>query len=164
MSDRDKYNYKDDVSIDYSNLLASELDQSVRYWKYAKLHANAIADRERMKDQIDILKSEIDLEIRENPDDYTDTREASILAMVKSDERYKDKIKEYYELNEDVYVFAAAMRSMEQRSYMITNINDTLKHGIFSVPRTMIEQAEARKKAKDSMEDEHRKHMNKGDE
>ncbi|KKL65152.1 hypothetical protein LCGC14_2157840 [marine sediment metagenome] len=160
----DEYNFSDDVSIDYSNLPASELNQSTRYWKYAKLHANAIAKRERLKVDIDILKSELDLKIRSNPSDFGfdgSLREASITAAIMTHDDYKEKIKEYYDLNDDVHTFAAAVDSMKQRGYSLSNVNDTLRHGIYSVPRTMIEQAEASKKAKDNMEQEHIQHLNR---
>jgi hypothetical protein len=65
-----KLNYEADIRIDEDMLDAEWLEQAALFMKYANNYADAQRDFDDVKQKLDILKAELDIEIRKNPKDY----------------------------------------------------------------------------------------------
>lgn len=143
-----------DRKINPNDVMESLFNQSVRFSKYATAYSNAKAKVERKKVLNELLYAKLDIDVRTNPEKYDigELKEKLVEAAIKNSEEYKEAIKEYFDLNDEMHKFDAAKKTMEQRSYMLTNIVQNLATGVRSVPNVILDDHKVKQVAKDSME------------
>jgi hypothetical protein len=84
---------KDDLYIDKFSLDTACLQQAMLYSKYSMELAEVAFTRDTMKEQLEILKAEVDGEIRSSPEEYglpSKPTETAIKNMVTCDSRVVD--------------------------------------------------------------------------
>ena len=160
-STEEKYNIAQDRRIDTSDIMRSLFDQADKYFKYAEGYMNAKAKRNRTEALNEIVFGEIELKIRANPQKFgiEDVKEAAIKAVVRNDKRWKIALNKYYDLVDETAKYKAAMLSMEQRSYMLTNIVTNLATGVRSVPKVILDDTKVKEVEKDAMERSQVEHL-----
>ena len=84
-------NYEKDLFIDDSALDIEWLDQAMLFMRYAKFAAEARKAFDETKQELDIVKAEIDKDIRENPSEYgiEKVTEGSIQSALLTNKKYK---------------------------------------------------------------------------
>ena len=65
-----KLNYEDDIRIDEEMLDVEWIEQPTLFLKYASHLANTQRDLDDVKQKLDIMKAELDIEIRKNPSQF----------------------------------------------------------------------------------------------
>ncbi len=142
---------KQDKKIDPDALDIAWLEQADLYYKYSDAFNDALAKKNEIKTEIDSfedslkeLKSRLDLEIRQTPENFNlqgKITEGAITATILTHIEYRDALKQYYELKEEfneaqnaankIYSCAAAM---EQRKTALENLVRLLNQQYFSTP------------------------------
>jgi hypothetical protein len=145
-----EYNIEEDKQIDPDALDVEWLQQPDLYYKYSEALDQAMNRRneakvhvERQKENLDRVKGEVDLEIRNNPEDFDLPKitDATVSAAVVLDERYEQAVEDYFtakdELNEaqkEVNEFFTCVNTMEQRKAALSNLAYLLNQQYFSTP------------------------------
>ena len=144
--------YEKDIIIDESNLDLECLDQPSLMLKYSRICADAHLEMEKAKQGVDLVRAQLDYQIRVNPDDYEITvklTETVISGAITQQDPFIDAQKEYLEKRHDYEVLKGAVNAFEQRK---TALELLIKlHGMQyfagpSVPRNLVEQREQRSK------------------
>lgn len=154
-SDDKNLNINQDAQISSADIMQSLFDQATRFNRYASLYTNYKGQVERKKVLNELLYAEIDIEVRTNPEEFglgDLLTVKSIEAAIKTDQRYEDAIKEYFDLNDLMHKYDAAKKTMEQRSYMLSNIVKNLATGVRSIPNVILDENKVKSVAKDDME------------
>ena len=143
--------YENDIRIDESSLDAEWLDQPSLMFKYAKNAAEMRRLLDLSKEKLDLVKAEIDKEIRTNPEKFgiekiTETVVAnSMLATFK----YKKANEEFLNAKYEVDVAQAAVVAMSQRKDALENLVRLHGQQYFAgpkVPHDISELRESRQK------------------
>jgi len=133
-----EYNYKKELEIDIYNLDKELERQSVLFMKYAEAEVDASDERDRKKRALDVLRADLDKEIRsKDPKKYGIEKftEAAIAGLILTDERYKAAELEFLEKNKRTKLLGSAKEAFEQRKRMIEKLVDLYISGVYSVPR-----------------------------
>lgn len=158
----DDTNIAKDRKINSGDIMVSLFDQAEKYHKYVSGYLTNKAKRDRKAALNEILYGEIELEIRSDPSNFglDDIKESAVKAVIRNDERYKKALNEYYDLVDKTAKFKAGMLTMEQRSYMLTNIVGNIQTGIRSVPNVIMNDDSTQKLANTLAETAHLEHLN----
>lgn len=99
--------------------------------------ANAINDRDALKDELETLYAEIDSSIRAEHSGEKGWTEARIENVVAMDADYIEVKIKYNSLNAEVNEWAALKEAFSQRGYMIRELCEIYKTGYFNtIPET----------------------------
>ncbi len=136
MSDK---SYKDDVKIDLYKLHFELQRQSGLYMKWAERHADALLERDRVKERLDLMRSELDAEIRRNPTEFSfpenkKPTEAAITATIIKDTEFSKESDTLIEANRNVNIVAGAKEAMNHRKKGLENLVQLWIAGYFSDP------------------------------
>lgn len=138
--------YKKDLKIN-SNLMEKELEkQPLLYMEYAEQHADAILEKEKAKQRIDLLYIEIDLEYRTDREVHWGAKrptEKEIEGKVLSDPRYVEAQRNYSQMCHNVNVLAGAKEAISQKKAILGNIVAMKIAGLYSTPKPMGDQKRA---------------------
>lgn len=117
--------------------LAEECEQhSSLYQYYADLLAEAKADIDGEKDRLNIVEAERELVIRADPPATSKVTEASIKAMIQSDENVIKQKEDLRMVKIGLYQLEAAVTALEHRKRMLDNLVQLLIAGYYSAPKT----------------------------
>jgi hypothetical protein len=116
----DKNEYSADLQIDKYKLSEEWEDQSLLYMKWAERYAQAIYERDRLKEKMDLVKAQIDLYIRKNPNQYGfDTKpkptEAAITNTILNEEEYQEAVEDYLLAKKNVNILQGVKDAMEHK-------------------------------------------------
>lgn len=92
--------YEHDISIDQLDLEFELVRQASLYLKYSELSIEANFERDKLKERIKLVETEIDLGIRQNPTEYgfdSKPTETAIRACIIQQKEYQDINKDYIE-------------------------------------------------------------------
>ena len=131
-----KYNYMNDLAIDPHDLPEEWLRQPALYMQYSELAAQAGKERDQAKENLDVVKAEVDAHVRTYPDLYgiakiTETQVSN--AVIVSD-KYREAQQLLTDANLNYSLMQAAVRAFEQRKAALENSVRMMLGGIFSVP------------------------------
>lgn len=157
-----------DKQIDPDQLDVEWLDQSNLFYKYSSALNEAIANREdskllveRKKKELDTLKSELELEIRKDPDsfDLEKVTESSVKAAILASDDHKKLLEEYFEASEEynsalkeVNDLFTCVNTMQEKKTALENLVRLLGQQYFStpmVPRDLPTEYQRRKQEKE---------------
>jgi len=119
--------YHEDLVIN-RNLLEEEWeDQSLRFIKYSEEWAKAILERDRARENLDLVRAQVDFKIRANPAAYgfeVDRKptEGAISAMILQTDEYGNASREYQEASYNVNVLASAKEAFNHRKSALENL------------------------------------------
>ncbi len=143
---------KQDSKIDPDSLDVAWLEQANLYYKYSEAYNLALYTKNELKIEIDKyedylkeLKSELDLEIRKNPEFYglnAKVTEGAITATILTSSEYKEAVhnlyklkKEFNEKQNEANKIYSCISSMEQRKTALENLVKLLNQQYFSTPQ-----------------------------
>jgi len=109
--------YADDMHINEDMLDVELLEQPTLMEKYSHLLAEAKLDRDLAKEDLELKKAEISLDIRDHPQDYKleKVTDKAVEACVLMEEEYKDAVKAYNQANFEVNVLQGVVNAIEHR-------------------------------------------------
>jgi len=147
--------YENDILIDESSLDVECLHQASLMMKYTKHKAEAERNRDKAKDYLSLIKSELDLKIRSNPENFKleKVTEASITAAILQQETYKEANEDYLNKSFDFNVSAGVVQSMDQRKRMLELLVQLHGQNYFAgpnIPRDLSYEANRVAKQKES--------------
>ncbi len=139
-----------DKHIDPDAIDVAWIEQAGLYYKYSDLLNNALEKRNNLKtiveekeDEIKAIKAELDLDIRNNPEDFEIAKltEGAISAAILIHKKYKKAINELYDLKKEfntaqdtVNRLYSCVHTMEQRKVALENLVRLLNQQYFSTP------------------------------
>lgn len=117
-------NYEKDMQIDEANLDLEWLEQPTLMVKYIRHAAQCDLERDQTKEALDLLKAELDLAIRSDPEKYglTKVTEGAIASTILMDKEYKKLNAEFQEISFESKVANNAIRAVDQRKSALENL------------------------------------------
>jgi hypothetical protein len=128
--------YNDDLKIDFAELDINWRDHSANYMKWAEHWVNAVAQRDRKKEALDVLKAELDKHYRIELEKQIGKKptEATVSAAIISNTTYQVAQQDIIKANEEVNLLAAAKVAFEHRKKALEGLTQLWLGGYFSNP------------------------------
>lgn len=130
--------YKEDIAIDPYALDKEWIQQSSFYEKYSTKHANAIADRDSLKEELEIVKSEVLVDIQKHWSSYGFTAKPTdsvAKAFVEQAEEVKKLKFDIIKASKTVNVFQAAKTALDHKKKALENLTTLWVQNWYSEPR-----------------------------
>ena len=148
-------NYEQDITIDDSALDIEWLEQPRLFMKYARHSAEASRDLDKAKENLDIVKAEIDLKIRSNPEKYglEKVTETAIQNTILTNKQYQETNQAMLDARYEAEMAKGAVRAMEQRKDALENLVRLHGQQYFAgpkVPRDLTWERQERQKKVDA--------------
>jgi len=117
-------NYERDISIDETALDVEWLDQPRLMLKYAQYAAKCKTELDRAKEALDVVKAELDREIRQNPGDYGVNKitESAVQSAILVQPQYQQASKDYTDSKYEYEIAVAAVRAIDQKKTALENL------------------------------------------
>ena len=130
-------NYEQDLKIDDSSLDLECLDQPSLFMRYAKHAANARRFLDLAKQNLDVVKAELDKDIRESPDNYGILKitEGSIQSAILTDKAYTEAYKEFTDAKYEADMAQNAVVAMNQKKDMLEQLIKLQGQSYFAGPK-----------------------------
>lgn len=146
-------NYENDIMIDESALDVEWLDQPRLFLKYAKHLAECRRKLDIAKEELELVKAELDKDIRSNPDKYELSKitESVVQNTIVLQKRYIKAVQNLNDVKYEVDIALAAVRAFEQRKDALENLVKLHGQQYFAgprVPRDITKEWETRQKQK----------------
>lgn len=128
---------KDVLNIDPNALDSEWIRQPNLYFQWSAKLAEAQSDRDQAKGEIDLVYSELDRKIRENPDTFgiTKVTEHAIKACIPGRKRYKQALAKYNELRDRANVYQALVNALDHKKKALESLVHLHGQNYFSAPR-----------------------------
>ena len=164
--------FEEDVAIDKNALDWELARQGTLYRKWSLILAEAIREKERAEESLDLVKAELDYEIRLNPEDFGfggKPTEPGIKAAVLRCKRYQDASDRLIEANYEVNSLESGKWALDHKKVCLTALANLYVANYWAEPmvrhRTAeeLEDREHRKEVQDYLKDSpwyHRKRAN----
>lgn len=142
----EEFNYKEEVKIDLDNLHLEWNKQTHLYQKYSEEYARLVKVKKKTEERLDIVKAELDKDIRRNPVKfgvllYEDSKgntkpptETMISNAILLQEKYQDANNNVIEAEYEVNVMKGVVKSFEQRKDGLTEEARLWGAGYYSTP------------------------------
>ncbi len=159
--------YTKDLEIDLAELHTEWLRQPVLYMEYAEMAAEASRARDKAKNALDVVKAQLDLEIRSDPAKFelakiTETAVANVI-MIRTE--YQESLDRYHQAKYDLDILNAAVRAFDQRKAALENEVRLLAGQYFAGPKEPYDiTKDFGKEALRAASDEQRQLLNQGKE
>jgi len=141
-------NYERDITIDESSLDIEWLEQPNLMMKYSVNEADKERERDLSKERLDLIKADLDKEIREDPEYFGISKitETVVANVIISQDEYKDAYHEFLEIQHDYNIAKAAVRAFAQRKDALENLVRLHGQQYFAGPRVPRNLSEEREK------------------
>lgn len=129
--------YKKDLEVHLHDLESGLTNQASLYMKYAELYADAIRERDRAKEALDLYKAEMDSKIRENPDKFglTKSTETGIANCIIREGEYALRMDTFNNANYRANIMTGARMAFEHRKTALETLSKLYIGGYFSEVR-----------------------------
>ena len=130
--------YEEDIKINKYKLDEELVKQPQLYLHWAEQHAEAVAERDEKRVELDLIRAEIDGNIRESPEDWGYDKkpsEAAITNLILQESKYRDVQSELIEATKNVNIMSAAMTAMNDKKKALEGLVTLLVAGIYSEPK-----------------------------
>jgi len=136
--------FKDDLIIDKYDLDGEWLKQPIIFSKWSMEYSQAILERDRAKQKVELVRAQLDLKIRSNPKDYglEKVTESSVNSIISLEKEYKDALEE---LNQAVYnlsVMSAAKEAIDQKRAALENLTKLFLAGYWAEGKSVEKERE----------------------
>ena len=147
--------YEKDIRIDETALDIEWLEQPRLFMQYARHSAEASRDLDKAKENLDIVKAEIDLKIRSNPEKYglEKVTETAIQNTILTNKQYQETNQAMLDARYEAEMAKGAVRAMEQRKDALENLVRLHGQQYFAgpkVPRDLTWERQERQKRVDA--------------
>jgi len=145
--------FEKDINIDEQALDVEWLEQPRITLQYAKWVADLEERKDRAKELVEVMKAELDKDIRSNPDKYglAKITEGAVQNTIILQPEYREAQEAYIEAKHESDIAKAAMRAVDTKKMALENLVKLFGLSYFagpSVPRNLAE--ERAKKQKES--------------
>lgn len=129
--------FKEDMAIDPHALEDEWMAQPALYWKYSQLQTQAQRERDRAKEAMDVMKSKLDLSIREDHTAYglSKITEGAVLSTILANEDYRVALANYNECNYNYVLMSNAIRALEHKKKALENMVSLWLGSYFAGPK-----------------------------
>lgn len=143
-------NYEKDMFIDDSALDVEWLEQPSLMFKYSTYEAEKEREKDLAKEALDLVKADLDRNIRENPDKYgiAKVTETVILNTIITQDEYKEAYHKFLDIQYEYNIAKVAVRAVAQRKDALENLVRLHGQQYFAgprVPRNLKEEVEKRR-------------------
>jgi hypothetical protein len=116
--------YEKDTSIDEHGLDVEWLKQSVLMLKYGKHAAQMKLDMDHAKEELDVIKAQLDREIRAFPDNYDLNKltETIVFNTIVIQPEYRDANSKYLNAKYEYDIAMVAVRAIDQKKTALENL------------------------------------------
>ena len=118
--------YEADIKIEETALDLEWLNQPSLMMKYARHYANMEREYAKTKENLDLVKANLDRDVRENPKDFglgeIKITEAVVTSAIISSEEYKKANQKLMDVNYELTIAKNALRAFEQRKDALENL------------------------------------------
>ncbi len=130
--------YEKDINIDSEALDLEWINQPSLMYKYSEHAAITKHEMDRTKERMEIVKADLDSQIRNNPKDFglPKVTESAIQGAVTLQPKYKKAVEQYHEVKYEYGVAMAAVNAIDQRKSALENLVKLLCASYFAGPQT----------------------------
>jgi hypothetical protein len=144
-------NYEEDMKIDEQSLDIEWLEQPGLMFRYTKYAADIRLRADKAKENLDLVKADIDKDIRTNPEKYDIEKitETVVLNTIIGNVRYRKANEELSNAQYELNIANGAIRAIEARKDALENLGRLLGLQYFAgpkIPRNLSEEKESRQK------------------
>ena len=145
--------YLDDIRIDESALDVEWLRQASLTFRYGEHQAKMKRIVDRKKEELDLVKADLDKKIRSKPEKYEIEKvtEAVVQATIIQQEDYQEINSELIDARYELEIASAALRALEQKKSALENLVRLNGQNYFAgptIPRDLTKEWEQKEKAK----------------
>ncbi len=164
MTKKDDENvFRESIKLSINTLDKNAIEQPSLYEDYSRKWAEAVYARDKVKEQISIIKSEIDEEIRRNPKNFgwtaeKDVTETWLNKQIDAHEKVKEANQKLIDAQHEVNVFSSAKETLEHRKKMLEVLTDLYKGNYFTARSRS---GEAFSNATEKSVEDHDEHLSK---
>ena len=117
-------NFEKDVNIDETILDVEWLEQPSLMLKYGKLVVEARKEYDLAKENLDVVKAELDKEIRSNPEKFelAKATESAILSAILTHPRYKEASERLIEAKYNLSMYQTAANAIDAKKSALENL------------------------------------------
>jgi hypothetical protein len=126
--------YNQDLEIDFSRLDENWRDHSANYMQWSEKWVNAVAERDRAKENLDVVKAELDREVRDSTLGKKPT-ETAITAMITMHSKHRAAVEQLNTANEKVNLLASAKSAFDHRKKALEGLTQLWVNGYWSEPK-----------------------------
>ena len=129
--------FKDDIKLDLNHLDKNAIDQVPLYEEYSRQWADAVQERDRLKERLSIIKAEVDEAIRANPSSYgwlnenKSPTEAWVANQIILSDEVKKATQEFLEAQNEVNIMAISKETLEHRRFALGVLTELYKGQYF---------------------------------
>jgi hypothetical protein len=129
--------YKDDVNIDKFSLDNEWINQPKLFCQYAEEAVEASFERDKAKEQLDLVRAVLDGEIRNSPSTYglEKVTESAISNVIIQTQKYKEANSYYLECVKKTKILDVARESFDHKKKSLEKLTDLFLAGYWSEPR-----------------------------
>lgn len=146
-------NYRTEIQIDPNNLEDEWINQPSLYLKYSEAYANAVANKDRAKSNLEVVYANIDAKVRVDWDEFgfdSKPTEPAIKQFILKNAKYRNAIKSHVMAVKEANLMAGVKHSFDHRRKALENLVQLTISGFHSEPRIRKPQ-EKRRAAKKSL-------------
>jgi len=117
-------NYENDIRIDESALDVEWLEQPSLMFKFARMASVAQREMDEAKEAIDVVKAELDIDIRTNPENYdlVKVTEGAITNTILIQQRYTEALVYYNQKKFEYNVIKGSVNAIDARKTALENL------------------------------------------
>lgn len=130
-------NYEQDITIDDSALDVEWLEQPKLMLKYSQHAAYTSLERDRLKEKLDLVRAELDAEIRQDPEKFELAKitEGAVSNLILTQSRYKEALEEYLQARYEADVAKGAVNAFDARKTALENLVKLFGQQYFAGPK-----------------------------
>ena len=129
--------YEYDLNIDKYSLDLEWEKQAQLYMKWSERYAEAVRNRDRAKEKLELVRAAIDEDIRLNPEKYGFDKkptESAISAMIIKSDKYIEANRVFIESTKEMNVLAGAKEAMAHKKKALESITQLWLGGYYAAP------------------------------
>jgi hypothetical protein len=143
----ERMNYEESLKIDKHNLDEEWLGLPMLYAEWSEKYAQAVLERDREKQRMELVRTELDAKIRSNPDSYGIKKgtEGEIGNCILQQKEYQESQKKHQDSCYQVNVLSGATEALSHKKAALENITKLFLAAYFVrnvVPRETMESVE----------------------
>ena len=129
--------YKDDLEIDKNNLDEAWQYQALKFAEWAEKEVEAMFQRDKLKDQLELQRAGLDSLIRKNPSNYflDKVTESAIQNIILQNENYQKSNTAYLDAVKQAKIFGVAREAFDHRKKALEKLTDLFLSQYWAEPR-----------------------------
>lgn len=129
--------YKEDLEIDKDNLDEAWQYQALKFAHWAEKEVEALSQRDKAKEQLELMRANLDSHIRKNPNSYflEKVTESAIQNIILQNENYQKANNAYLDAVRQAKIFGVAREAFDHRKKALEKLTDLFLSQYWAEPR-----------------------------